>query len=167
MLTNFAIDLQKGRRAEELVLEVFSTLSLDYDFKDVAALKELYYCGDLMAVNKETKKATYIEVKNDSRIADTGNVLCEEEVYYKKYDYYGRGNMSSNCDIFVVVSEQDSRIYVIDFKVLKDIYKKLGTYKEIRHTEQTTYCYLLELGRIKQFGGLIAVIDTNDLAVAA
>ena len=167
MLTNFAIDLEKGHRAEQQVLNVFSSLSLDYDFIDVSALKELFYCGDIKAVNRTTGKEVYIEVKNDSRIAETGNVLCEEEVYYKRSDYYGKGNMSSNCDIYVVVSEADSRIYVIDFKVLKDIYKKLGTYKEIEHKEQTTYCYLLEIGRVKQFNGLIAVIDANKQAIAA
>lgn len=162
MLTNFAIDYKKGRRAEELVLDVFSSLSLDYDFEDVSAFRELYYCGDIKAVNRTTGKEVFIEVKNDGRIADTGNVLCETGVYFKKYGYYGRGNMSSNCDILVVVSEQASRIYVMDFKVVKEIYRKFGLYKEIEHKEQITECYLLELGRIKQFKGLIATIDYKD-----
>ena len=63
---------------------------------------------------KKNNKVYFIEVKNDSRIADTGNVLCEEEVYYKKNDYYGKGNMYSNADVFAIVSKQNQKIYFIN-----------------------------------------------------
>jgi hypothetical protein len=64
-----------------------------------------------------------IEVKNDEVIHKTGNVLCEEEVYYKSYDFWKSGFMYSDYEIYCVVSEADRRIYVIDFKVLKAHYK--------------------------------------------
>lgn len=50
-------------------------------------------------------------------------------------------------------------MYFMDFKVLKAIYRSYGYYKEIPHYDQTTFCYLLSLGRVKQFNGLIKVID--------
>ena len=113
--------------------------------------------GDIKAIDKSGKEI-YIEVKNDSRIADTGNVVCEEEVYYKERDYIGKGNMFCDNDIFAVVSQSEHKIYVIDYKILQANYRK-GEYKEIVHSQQTSYCYLLPLTEIKKLGGLIAIVD--------
>lgn len=157
MLDNFDKDLKRGRAAEHLVCEVFSSLDDTHTFKEVGAERLFYYKGDIIATNK-AGKPTYIEVKADSRIADTGNVLCEEEVYFKKQDYYSRGNMDSNCDIYVVVSEEQRKIYVMDFKCLRDNYRK-GRYAEIEHKQQITYCYLLSLSELKKLGGLISVVN--------
>lgn len=71
-------------------------------------------------------EAYYIEVKNDSRIGKSENVLCEERVYIKDTDYYEPGNMSGECDIYCVVAEDTREIYFIDFKVMKEIYKRYG-----------------------------------------
>jgi hypothetical protein len=45
-----------------------------------------------------------IEVKNDSVIGTSGNVLLEEEVYYKKTDSYQRGFLYNDYEIYAVVS---------------------------------------------------------------
>lgn len=157
MLDNFNKDLERGRAAEHLVCEVFSSLDDTHTFSEVGAERAFFYKGDIVATDK-AGKPTYIEVKADSRIADTGNVLCEEEVYYKKHDYYGKGNMQSDYDIYVVVSEEQRKIYVINFECLKKNYRK-GEYKVIEHPQQTTYCYLLSLKDIEKFGGLINVVN--------
>lgn len=49
-------------------------------------------------------------------------------------------------------------MYFIDFDVLRQIYKK-GDFMILRHPEQYSECYLLELCRIKQFGGIIKVLS--------
>jgi hypothetical protein len=157
MLENFNRDLEIGKRAEQIVFEVSSALDSDRKYEMVGGVSEFFYMGDIVALDKDGKP-TYIEVKNDSRIADTGNVLCEEEVYYKRHDYYGKGNMECDCDIYAVVSEEQRKIYVIDFKVLKSNYRK-GIYKEIEHPQQITYCYLLDLNILKRLGGLISVVS--------
>ena len=46
----------------------------------------------------------FIEVKDDSRIADTGNVLCEERVFFREGNYYQKGFMYNDYEIFCVVS---------------------------------------------------------------
>lgn len=160
MLKDFNRDLAIGKRAEVIVYNLLS--SLGYHVEDVSNNCLFYYSGDLKVIDKD--KEYFIEVKNDSRIVDTGNVLCEIEVYYKNSGYYGKGNMDSDCDIYTVVSEVDSKVYFIDFSILKKIYK-YGEYKEIEHKQQTTYCYLLPIGVIKKMGGLIGVVDysENDL----
>lgn len=157
MLENFNRDLKFGQRAEEIVFQVFSALDSDHKYEKVGGCRDFFYKGDIVALG-EDGKPIYIEVKNDSRIADTGNVLCEEEVYYKRHDYYGKGNMDCDSDIFAVVSEEQRKIYVIDFKVLKSNYRK-GEYKVIEHPQQITYCYLLNINEIDRLGGLISVVN--------
>lgn len=99
-----------------------------------------------------------IEVKNDEVIYKTGNVLCEEEVYYKDADYFKDGYMYSDYEVYCVVSEPERKIYIIDFKVLKSIYKK-GENKIINHYAQYSDVYLVPIGFIKQNGGLIDIIE--------
>lgn len=157
MITNFQKDLEKGRIAEGLVMDLFALLSKDYMFVDVASDRECFHKGDILAIAPDGREI-YIEVKNDSRIADTGHILCEEEVFYYRDGLSVKGNMYNNTDIYVVVSEKDELVYVIDFKVLQKNYKK-GDFMVIPHAQQASYVYLLELCRIKQYGGLIATID--------
>lgn len=157
MNEQFKKDLEIGKEAEQIVFNVFSALDPDHKFEMVGGCRDCFYLGDILALDKDGRRI-YIEVKNDSRIAETGNILCEEEVYYKRHDYYGKGNMQSNGDIYAVVSQQQRKIYVCDYECLRRNYRK-GVYKVIDHPTQTTYCYLLELCLLKKFGGLISVVN--------
>lgn len=99
-----------------------------------------------------------IEVKNDEVIHKTDNVLCEEEVYYKDYDYSKLGFMYSDYEIYCVVSEPSRKIYIIDFKILKEHYRS-GQYKFFDYPHQCSDTYLLSLGVVKKYGGLIDTIS--------
>jgi hypothetical protein len=66
--------------------------------------------------------------------------------------------MSCKGDIYCIVSQPERKLYILDYKRLREIYKK-GEFKVIPHTQQTTYCYLLELCRAKQWGALINTIN--------
>lgn len=157
MLDNFERDLAIGKKAEDIVREVFSSLDPERTYENVGAERALFYKGDIRVTDKEGN-VRYIEVKNDSVIHKTGNVLCEEEVYYKQHDYYAKGNMQSDYDIYAVVSEQQRKIYVINFECLQQNYRK-GSYKEIVHPQQITYCFLLSIDDIDRLGGLISVVS--------
>lgn len=157
MLANFDTDLVKGKRAEQLVKQVFSSLTDKYTFQDVSDDPLYYHRGDLIATAADGRQIM-IEVKNDEVIHKTGNVLCEEEVYMKEGDYYNKGFMYNNYEIYCVVSEPDHKIYVIDFKVLKDHYKS-GQYKFFNYPQQHSDTYLLSLGVIKRYNGLIEIIE--------
>ena len=158
MLDNFARDLAFGQEAERTVREVFSSLDDSRIYEDVGSNPLYYHIGDIKVTDKESGEVRYIEVKNDSRIADTGNVLCEDEVYYKKHDYLANGNMHSNYDIYAVVSQEQRKIYVLDFKVLKKNYRK-GSFKVISWPQQESYVYLLNINDIDRLGGLITVVN--------
>lgn len=157
MLYKFYDDLTKAKKAEQLVREVFTALTDKYTFDDVSEVRECRYKGDIKATAADGKEI-YIEVKDDSRIADTGNVLCEYKNYIKDTEQFIKGNMLSDYDIYTIVSQAERKIYVIDFDVLKRIYKK-GEFKVIPHQEQDTYCYLLALSIVKKYGGLIEIIE--------
>ena len=157
MLANFKTDLVKGHRAEQIVKDVFTSLTDKYTFQDVSNNPSYYHKGDLLATAADGRQI-YIEIKNDEVIYKTGNVLCEEEVYYKDVNYFKDGYMYSDYEIYCVVSEPERKIYVIDFKVLKSIYRK-GEEKIINHYTQYSDVYLVPVGFIKQNGGLIDVIE--------
>lgn len=157
MVTGFYSDLAQARGAERLVRDVLSAQTTDYKFVTVGDVREYFYKGDIKAVDR-TGKEFFIEVKNDSVIHRSGNILCEEEVYYKDTDYYGKGNMKSDYEYYAIVSEQERRIYILDFEILKATYR-MGEYKVIEHPSQITYCYLLPLGVAKSKGAVITTLE--------
>ena len=157
MVGNFYQDLAKARGAERLVRETFAALTNDYKFEDVSNEREYFYRGDIKAIAADGKEI-FIEVKDDSRIQETHNVLCETAVYYYERGEYGKGNMSANYDIYCVVSRAEQKIYVFDFPTLKANYGR-GRRKEIDHYDQRTICYLVSLDILKDCGALIAIID--------
>lgn len=157
MLRDFWTDLEAAKPAEQLVLRTLSNLATGFTFTDVSNVKECRYKGDILATAADGQQY-YLEVKNDSRIADTGNILCEYQNFIKDGGYFIKGNMCSDYDYYCIVSQQQRKIYIIDFSILKTNYTK-GQHKVIYHYDQDTWCYLLPLARLKQLGGLVAELD--------
>ena len=160
MISNFYEDLEKAHGAEIIVLNTFQALAPNYHFTDVSSNKEFWHKGDILATSP-AGAVTAIEVKDDSCIARTGNVLCEDQVFYHNKNGSSAlldGNMHSNYEIYCVVSQEASRIVVLDFKTLYEHYHE-GRYVIIPHAEQTTYAYLMSLEQLLALGAIIAVID--------
>lgn len=155
----FNKDLEEAKEGEQIVAKMLA--SAGYEIKDVSEDPAYYHKGDLL-ITSTTGEKKFIEIKTDSRIADTGNILLEEGVYYKENDRYVKGYMYSDYDIYAVVSKSENLIYFFDFNKLKEIYKKYGVYKRINHPAQYSDCYLLELCRAKQFGALIAKVKYQE-----
>ena len=157
MVSNFFIDLDNARGAEYLVKEELEKRAPELTFENVGDQREYFYKGDIKATAADGTEI-FIEVKDDSRIADTHNVLCEYKVYYAGSRRFGRGNMDSECDYLAIRSKSENLIYIIDFNKLKTFYKK-GLHKIIYHSEQDTYCYLVKLDFIKEMGAFIAALS--------
>lgn len=117
MSKQFEKDLAEARVVEELVRDTLAALAPEYEFKCVGDVPEYYHRGDILALGEN--QVRYIEVKNDGTIAESGNVLVEEENYFKSGDYYSKGNIYSDYDIYCVVSQEERKMYFIDFKVMK------------------------------------------------
>jgi hypothetical protein len=103
MLKDFFSDMENAKQAELLVRDTLAALTKDYTFVAIGDVKEYRYKGDIKAIDAAGNEL-FIEVKDDSRIADTGNILCEEENYIKDGDYYIKGNMHCDSDIYCIVS---------------------------------------------------------------
>jgi hypothetical protein len=158
-LKEFKQDLEKARTAEYLVFMLLkgADSAHNYKFEWVGDNRDFYDKGDIKAINVATGKEIFIEVKDDSRIADTGNILCEERVDYIWHSNIG--NIYSAFDVYTIVSKKENKVYVLDGKILKEIYKKYGCYKYIEHPHQSSEVYLLPLYIMKKQGGLLATID--------
>ena len=156
MVKNFFKDMAAAKSAEKIVLDVFSTVAPQYKFKDVSNDRAYFYKGDIITTAADGREIG-IEVKQDGRIWETGNVLCEESVLF--FDTgMARGNMQSNYDIYCVVSPQQRRIWVFNFTIMKKYYKN-GRYVEISHEEQVTFAYLVPIDYFDKQGALMACID--------
>ena len=77
MVDNFYNDLARGQAAELIVRDILASFPTAYWFKWVGAEKEYRHKGDIIATSFDGSK-TFIEVKDDTVIGTTGNVLCEE-----------------------------------------------------------------------------------------
>lgn len=157
MVSNFWSDLAQAKKAEDLVREVFASLTDKYTFIDVGSQREYFKKGDIKAIAADGREI-FIEVKDDSRIAETQNLLCEEECYYYFSGDWAKGNFYSDYQIYCVVSKAEQKIYVMDFNVLKKHYKS-GRFKQIKHSEQITYCYLCPLDEVRSWGAMIAEVN--------
>ena len=104
MLVDFFKDLEQAKPAEDLVLNTLSSLAPGYTFTNVSNIREYRYKGDIMVTTPRGEQI-FLEVKNDSRIADTSNVLCEYRNYIKDGDYFIKGNMCSDYDYYCIVSQ--------------------------------------------------------------
>lgn len=158
MVQKFYEDLERGKEAEKIVLAAFDKKYPEYSFYDVSDDRRYWHKGDIVATNAAGEHI-FIEVKDDSRICDTHNVLCEECIWYEDISAFVDGNMYSQYELYAVLSRAESVIYLIDFSVMKRLYRHLGEYKVMPHKGQTSYCYLLPLGAIEEAGGLIRVIS--------
>lgn len=157
MCKQFLLDLARGHKAEDKVREVLASLTDEYTFIDVADDREYFHKGDIKAVGADGK-VIMIEVKDDSRIGDTGNILCEESVYYYETNTEHKGNFYSDYEIYCVLNQPTQTMYIFDFKKLKEIYKQAGNYTVLRHAIQESEVYLLPIGSAKKAGALLHTI---------
>ncbi len=66
--------------------------------------------------------------------------------------------MYSDYQIYAVYDTTQHLVYVIDFKVLRRIYKQ-GRHVVIKHSESETECYLLPLGSVVDNNGMLEVLE--------
>ena len=157
MVNNFWSDLAQAQKVEQLALDVFASLTDSYTFYNVSGEREYFHKGDLIAIGADGRKV-FLEIKDDSRIGETHNLLCEEQLYFHERNEWRKGNFYSDYQIYCVVSQDLRKIYIMDFAKLKAHYKS-GKWKQIKHEEQTTYCYLCSLEDVRSWGAMIAEIE--------
>ena len=185
MFNKFKTDLNNAKEAEKIVREVLQCMTDNYCFTDVSDAKECWHLGDIEVNHSycaycdrydinhmydsdcnqlsyeefEFNNSNYfIDVKDDKRIGDTGNILCEERVYYRKYCELVEGFMYSHYDYLAVVSKKEKRIYILDFHLLQKHYRQ-GRKIRLSYTEQWSDVYLYSLDKAKENGILLVTIE--------
>lgn len=83
---------------------LFGKLDTGYSYENVSDIPEYYRKGDIKATCLTTGLEYMIDVKDDSRIAETQNILCEEENYWKETGIYTNGFMYNDYDYLAIVS---------------------------------------------------------------
>lgn len=159
MTSDFFSDLASAKGAEQKVLEKLSSLTNDYEFIDVSNEQEYWHKGDILAINKATGARTFIEVKDDSRIAETHNILCEERIFFYESKKWVRGNFYSDYEIYAIYSASENKIYIFDFSILKKIYMRDGYFTKIQHKENLNEVILLPLDKAVAAGALITELE--------
>ena len=153
-MSQFMKDLARGQKAEQIAIEILRANVPHYNFASVTNDQYYWHKGDILGVRTDGK-LTMFEIKDDSRIADTGNVFCEEEVRYYATGKVQVGFMYNDYEILCILSQQDKKLYLIDFNKLKQIYKR-GTPKTAKHATQETDGYLVPLALVEANGALLA-----------
>lgn len=142
---NFENAMQSAKKAEKLVMNLLQDY-LDYKkldnqifLKYVGDDKEYYKKGDIQITNTIEDTIKYGDVKHDRVIHKTSNVYCEEKTYRIRQDFYEKGFMQNgDYDYMYVLCSEKCELYIVDFKKLKEVYKKdytkeiyaLNNYKE-------------------------------------
>lgn len=154
--SNFQKDLREAREAEIIAREVLSKTTEDYRFYDVSNMKKFRHRGDIVSRNLKDDSPCFIDVKDDSVIHHTRNILCEDRVSYN-----GRvqdGFMRYDYDYLCIVSQPEKRMYLVDFDVLKKHYKQ-GRYLLQAYDWQYSHTYLFPLRKARKLNALVAEID--------
>lgn len=159
MSFNFWQDLAAAKKIEKQALHILQRLTAEHSFIDVSDLKEYYHKGDIKATAADGTEYM-LEIKGDSRIHETGNVLCEEENYWYDTGLTTEGNMYSDYQYYCILSQAARKMVIIDFKVLQANYRnKSHRCIQHRHADNISTYYLFPLKELKELGGIIAVID--------
>jgi hypothetical protein len=166
MVENFYEDLAAARKAEQLVLEVLrNTNTEDYIFNDVSEDPEYFHRGDIEIWDDFFGYHIYMDVKDDGCISKTGNILAEHRVWYADAGWQQGFMQNSTYDYIAYVSQQDNKIYILNFHQWKRFYKtnykrhiEIPHYKNDKKT-QTTDAYLMSLETARKLHIVEAEID--------
>lgn len=129
----FQNDLKANRPSEYLAAELMHLKFPKCKVSFVGDDKNCYHLGDLK-ITLPNGKSVYVDVKNDKRWAETGNLNAEDELWKLAYEKHTGDGFTNG---FMRVARYDYVIYLdvvgkqflfIDFKKWKKEYRKYGNY---------------------------------------
>ena len=157
-MNNFKMEIKKNKVAEEILLQVIQSIVDDkYLVEDVSDDAECYHLGDVKLTDKDGG-TVYLDAKNDGVIHKTGRVFCESHKFFFRNMKKHSGFMEDGkYDYLCVVDRNSKKIYVLDFRVLKSIYKE---YRQVETTLADCYSFgtVIPLDECKKERALIYTI---------
>ena len=128
----FALKKKEGKQAEQLVKNFL--INRGYTVQDISEDRDNFQ-NDIDFIVQKDGHTSKIEVKLDTKLAVTQNVAFEEAFYLNDkeighkeirngYYYY------SQCDFLIFVSPNDTNLYIVHFRKLKEQEDCLNCYFE-------------------------------------
>ena len=118
----FVLKNKEGKQAEQIVKDYLT--GRGYTVQDVSEEQENYQ-NDVDFIVRKDGRTSKIEVKLDTRLAETRNIAFED-VFYLKDKETGQTEIRegyyhySQCDFLIFVSPDDNSLYMIRFAKLKE-----------------------------------------------
>lgn len=118
----FVLKNKEGKQAEQLVKDYLT--GRGYTVQDVSEEQDNYQ-NDVDFIVQKDGRTSKIEVKLDTRLAETQNIAFED-VFYLKDKETGQTETRegyyhySQCDFLIFVSPVDNSLYMVHFAKLKE-----------------------------------------------
>lgn len=155
-------DVNAHKPAELITTEVLNNLNNGYEFEYVADNEKYFNKGDIK-MKKKGKKALCIDVKDDQKIAETGNFAVEAGGWSKIYNCPAKGWIDSNYNYLAIISREAQTIWILSFKRLREIYNKIdltGGRKVVSDFwDNIKYNYLISINKAIELGAVLARIE--------
>ena len=155
-------DVNAHKPAELITTEVLNNLNNGYEFEYVADDEKYFNKGDIK-MKKKGKKALCIDVKDDQKIAETGNFAVEAGGWSKIYNCPVKGWIDSNYNYLAIISREAQTIWILSFKRLREIYNKTdltGGRKVVSDFwDNIKYNYLISIDKAIELGAVLARIE--------
>lgn len=155
-------DVNAHKKAELITTEVLNNLNNGYKFEYVADDEKYFNKGDIK-MKKKGKKALCIDVKDDQKIAETGNFAVEAGGWSKIHNCPAKGWIDSNYNYLAIISRETQTIWILSFKRLREIYNKTdltGGRKVVSDFwDNIKYNYLISIDKAIELGAVFARIE--------
>lgn len=146
--TDIKTNAEIARQSESIAQCILQQLYPQSTFESIHDEQALWHYGDIMQDGW-----VYYDVKDDGCIAKTGNVFCE---LGKKWKYSGEksdGWMKNGHYDYVCVLDQIScKMYVLDFRALKKVYREGRYISGIDLGDNYTCGYIVTLNKLRKRG---------------
>ena len=155
---DFKNDIAIAAKAERILFDcIDAELGLNYDVQLKTDDEAWFKRGDV-AILDYNGKDIGIDAKDDGVCYRTGNIFVEEYIDWRYY--YTDGWIKAKYDVLAVVSQQDSKIYFIDFARLKKEYKQLRFRANVPSYFDAHTCWgsLVKIARLRSEGLLLAEV---------
>lgn len=161
---NVAEDAEIALEAELKAIDILNLAFPNTLFESVHDDKELWHTGDVRMTGRGFIK--YMDIKDDGCIYYTGNVFCENYKYYHSSpNKKAKGFMrSSKYDLLGVFDDVKKKLYILDFRRLKQIYENYKI-KKSHLSDCNSYGNCVPLRECKKHNALVFEIkfkDTDD-----
>ena len=139
--------------SEKLVRELLSQIYVGVDFYDKHDDVKSWHKGDILS-----SEGKWFDAKDDGVIFYTGNLFAEELKDWRNGEISDGWMHSSKYSYVCDLDQQGKKLYIIDFKRLKEIYKKNNKYKKSRLSDCDSWGYIVPLWKLRESGALVAEV---------